>query len=297
MHEPVLLKEVFEVLQPEPKDFFIDATLGMAGHAKKAVEKLSPGGLFLGIDRDPDSFKKGKQKLVEYVKKENLEVDLSFFQTNFTDLPQMIEEVGRKPDCILFDLGFSTFQVFSGKGFSYDQDEPLIMRYDGDVSKLTAARVLNEYDKKKLTQILKQYGEERFAERIADGISKERRKKSFRTTKDLVKAVRKSLPPNYPDKKRPEARVFLALRNFINHEPEDLKKMVEFLPNILSKNGKAAIITFNSLEDRIVKKSFKSLSKDNKVELLTKKPIKPSKKEIDKNNYARSAKIRAIKNK
>jgi 16S rRNA (cytosine1402-N4)-methyltransferase len=297
MHEPVLLKEVFEVLEPKSGDFFVDATLGMAGHAKKAVKKISPGGFFVGIDRDPDSFKKGKQKLAEYVKEENLEVDLSFFQTNFTDLPQVIKELERKPDCILFDLGFSTFQVFSGKGFSYDQDEPLIMRYDGDVSKLTAARVLNEYDKKKLAQILKQYGEERFAERIADGITKQRREESLRTTKDLVKAVRGSLPPNYPSKKRPEARVFLALRNFINHEPEDLKEMVEFLPDVLSKTGKAVIITFNSLEDRIVKKSFKSLSEKGRVELLTKKPIKPSKKEIEKNNYARSAKIRAIKNK
>ena len=297
MHEPVLLKEVFEVLEPKSKDFFIDATLGMAGHAKKAVEKISPKGFLVGIDRDPDSLQKGKQKLIEHVEEENLKVNLSFFQANYTDLPKIINEIGRKPDCILFDLGFSTFQVFSGKGFSYDQDEPLIMRYDGDVSKLTAARVLNEYDKKKLAQILKQYGEERFAERIADGISKERRKKSFRTTKDLVKAVRRSLPSNYPSKKRPEARVFLALRNFINHEPEDLKKMLDFLPDMLSKKGRVAIITFNSLEDRIVKKKFKSFSKKDSMELLTKKPIKPSKKEIEKNNYARSAKIRAIKNK
>jgi 16S rRNA (cytosine1402-N4)-methyltransferase len=297
MHEPVLLKEVFNILKPVPGEFFVDGTLGMAGHAKIAIQKINPNGLFLGLDRDSKSLEEANKILKEYTEEEGIKTKILLSNSNFNELPEVLAnfKVERSPDCILLDLGFSSFQIFSERGFSYDHDEPLIMRYDGDVTALTAARVVNEYDIKKLTEILKIYGEERFSERIAGGIVQSRRKNSLRTTKELKEAVISSLPKNYPNKKRPEARTFLALRNYINHEPEDLKTALNYIPKILAKNGRAGIITFNSLEDKIVKKTFKDLEKNNLVEILTKKPIKPTQGEINKNKRSRSAKLRVIK--
>ena len=295
-HKPVLLKEVFEILKPQPGEFFVDGTLGLAGHATEALKRISPNGLFLGVDRDDQSAKKAEDILVNYTQENEIEkTEIVMIVANFVEVLEKMSKnwTFGKPNCFFLDLGFSSDQIFSGRGFSYDQDEPLIMRYDGDVRKLTAARVVNEYDRKKLSEILREYGEERFADRIADGIVKKRQKKPLRTTKELVEAIRESLPANYPPKKRPEARTFLALRNFINREPEDLKKAMGLIPQAVAKGGRVAVITFNSLEDRIVKKAFKKLSESG-TRLLTKKPITPTRKEISQNNRARSAKLRAI---
>lgn len=296
-HKPVLLKEVFTLLKPVSGEFFVDGTLGMAGHAREALKKISPGGLFLGIERDKDSAERAESILRKEKQKEGVEnIEIIVKVSNFTEIPEIIaqEEISRKPDCLLLDLGFSLNQVFSGKGFSYDQDEPLIMRYDGDVSKLTAARVVNEYDCKTISEILEKYGEERFAKRIAEGIVKKRKEKPLRTTKELAEAVRKAIPQNYPSKARPEARTFFALRNFINEETKDLEKIVDSIPDFMSQGGRAAVITFNSLEDKIVKETFKELSNSGN-RLLTKKPITPTKEEIEENNKSRSAKLRVIK--
>jgi 16S rRNA (cytosine1402-N4)-methyltransferase len=295
-HVPVLLKEVFEILKPVPGEFFIDGTLGLAGHAKVALKKINPEGIFLGIDRDISSIEKAKNIISEHKKEEGIkDVKVIIVSNNFTEIPDIIirNNINRKADCLLLDLGFSSIQVFSGKGFSYDKDEPLIMRYDGDASKLTAARVVNEYDYKKLSNLLKEYGEERFSERIADGIVKKRKNKPIRTTKELSEIIKNSLPSSYLFKARPEARTFFALRNYINEETESLKKILNLIPDIMADKGRAAIITFNSLEDKIVKEIFKELSKKT-ARLLTKKPISPTKEEIVKNNKSRSAKLRAI---
>ncbi len=295
-HKPVLLKEIFGTLEPRPGEFFVDGTLGLAGHAKVALEKISPGGMLLGIDRDEESAEKAKDILLDYEKEKEIEdVEIMVAVANFTELPEILSglQISRKPDCLLLDLGFSSAQIFSGKGFSYDRDEPLIMRYDGDADKLTAARVVNEYDRRKISEILEKYGEERFARRIASGVVKKRKEKPLRTTGELAEAVRESLPKNYPFKIRPEARTFFALRNYINHETDDLKKIMDSVPNIITKGGRVAVITFNSLEDRTVKKSFKELSEKG-ARLLIKKPTSPSKEEIEENNRARSAKLRVI---
>jgi 16S rRNA (cytosine1402-N4)-methyltransferase len=260
------------------------------------LEKIAPGGMFLGIDRDKDSTEKAKDILIDYKEKNGIKgVEIIIATANFTEIPEILFnlDISQKPDCFLLDLGFSSVQVFSGKGFSYDKDEPLIMRYDGDVSKLTAARVVNEYDYKKLSSLLKEYGEERFSQKIADGIVKRRKEKPIRTTKELSEIIKNSLPKNYLFKTRPEARTFFALRNYINKETESLEKILNLIPDIMADKGRAAIITFNSLEDKIVKEIFKELSKKT-ARLLTKKPISPTKEEIGKNNKSRSAKLRAI---
>lgn len=295
-HKPVLLKETFDILDPKPKEFFVDGTLGLAGHAREALVRISPGGIFLGMDRDEESAGRAKDILVNYRDEKKLDAEIIVAAGNFTEVPEIISGmmISRKPDCLLLDLGFSSAQVFSGKGFSYDRDEPLIMRYDGDVRALTAARVVNEYDKKKLSEILKDYGEERFSDRIAGGIVKKRKEKPIRTTGELAVAVKDSLPAKYPFKIRPEARTFLALRNFVNDEIGDLKRIMGLIPEIMAEGGRVAVITFNSLEDRIVKESFRELGRKGAV-LLTKKPISPSMGELKENNRARSAKLRVIK--
>ena len=295
-HIPVLLKEIIEVLDPHPGEFFIDGTLGGAGHTKEIIKKISPGGKLLAIDWDGDTAANGEKTLKEIIKKKSLKVETLTINENFANLKEILKRKKLpKADGLILDLGLSTIELESGKGFSFRKDEPLIMRYDGNVSALTAVRVLSEFDRNQLAEIIKTFGEERFAKRIAERIVEKRKKKPIRTTFELVEAIKDALPRGYRSKIHPATRTFLALRIFINEELGNLKAILNDLPQIVINGGRVAIISFHSLEDRPVKHHFRELVKEGRAELINKKPIIPSEEEIKNNPRSRSAKLRAIR--
>lgn len=293
-HKPVLLNEVIKTLDPRPGEFFVDGTLGEGGHALEIIKRIGRRGKFIGIDLDKESIERFKEKIDDI--SEKVKPKIILIQGNFADIKKFLKKkkLG-KINGLLLDLGFSSHQLESVQGLSFSRNKPLIMRYDKDFSGLTAARVVNEYDEKKLAEIFKRYGEEKFAKRIAQGIAKERRKKPIRTAFDLVEIVKKYTPARYPRRIHPATRVFLALRMFVNKELDNLEKVLSSVPDITKKNARIAVISFNSLEDRIVKTYFKNFYKEGKAEILTKKPITPSKREILENPRSRSAKLRVIK--
>lgn len=292
-HIPVLLKEIIEVLDPKPKETFADCTLGGAGHARQIVKRISPGGRFLGLDWSVYSASNAGQLLRDFIKEENLEVELKVLSSNFANLKQILDRINfPKLDGLILDLGFSSLQL-KGFGFSFAEDEPLVMRYDGDLKGLTAARVVNEFDEKTLARIFSEFGEERLAKRIAHDIAKARREKPIRRTKELAEIVKKSKPAK--SKIHPATKIFMALRIFVNQELKNLEQVLADIPFIMAKGGRVAIISFNSLEDRLVKNCFRNLKQEGYGELISKKPITPSKEEIGNNPRSRSAKLRAIK--
>ncbi len=295
MHQPVLLHEVMEVLQPRQGMFYIDGTIGSGGHASSIIERIAPKGTLLGIDRDPSSVSRAKEYISHVVAEQELDVAVTIREGNFGGLAQIISEYGeRRADVLLIDLGFSSDQLISGKGFSFRKDEPLIMRYDGDAGKETAAQVVNGYPEAKLAEVLKEYGGERSARRIARSIVRTRRKNRIRTTGELVEVINEALSGMYRPKLHPATRTFQALRILVNRELENLEQLLSDIPNIVAPGGRVAIISFHSLEDRLVKQRFKALASTAGAVLLTKKPITPSEGEVKRNPRSRSAKLRAI---
>lgn len=280
MHIPVLLKEVIEILNPKPGEFFIDGTVGSGGHAAEIIKRIGSKGKFLGIDWDENNLN-----------------DLISVHGNFADLPQILKEKKLdKADGLLLDLGMSSEQLeHSGRGFSFMRDEPLIMKYNRESASLTAAEVLNSFGGKELAEIFWKYSEERFSRRIARKIIEERKKKRILTTFDLVEVIKKAVPKNYEKGRiHPATRVFQALRIYINQELENLEKLLKNLDKILKPKGRVAIISFHSLEDRLIKNYFREMAKQGKAEILTKKPFRPSLEEIQKNPRSRSAKLRVL---
>lgn len=284
-HLPVLLKETIEILNPQPGEFFIDGTLDGGGHAKEIIKKISPGGKFLGIDWDRDMIDKfnppaGGQKS-----------QIILVNDNYKNLAMILKNKKlNKADGLLLDLGFSSEQLEqSGRGFSFRKDEPLLMTYS-DKEKPTH-RWLKELKETALTKIIREFGEERQAQKIARAIKKNL---PILTSKKLA-AVVAAVPNNYERGRiHPATRTFQALRLFVNQELENLKKVLDDIFQILNPGGRLAVITFHSLEDRIVKNRFRELTRIEKVALLTKKPIRPTPAEIYKNPRSRSAKLRAL---
>lgn len=291
MHIPVLQKEVLEFLDPKPGENLIDCTIDGGGHAMEILKKISPDGKLLGIDLD----KKMIAALEAKIKSENLN-NLIVAEGNFKNLKKIAEEKKiSNVSGILIDLGWSSIQIEeSGRGFSFLKNEPLDMRYSN--SGMTAAEAVNRLDEKELADIFWQYGEERFSRRIAKKIVEARKKKRILTTFDLVEVVKTSVPRSYErGRLHPATRVFQALRIYVNQELENLKEVLPQAVEILAPEGRLAIISFHSLEDRIVKNFFREAKKEGKLEILTKKPIVPSDEEIKANSRSRSAKLRAIK--
>src|SRR3989344_5579406 len=266
MHIPVFPKEVLQYLDPKPNENFIDCTIGEAGHAIEILKKTSPGGKLLGIDLNDDSLKSS--------------------EFNF-----------RPVQGILFDLGISSEELEkSGRGFSFLRDEPLLMTLRKDIKPddLTAEKIVNNFRTEELEKIFKEYGEERFAGRIAARIAEERKRKRIKTTGELVEIIRKALPAKYKYGKIHFAtRTFQALRIATNDELANLEKALVQALNVLSLRGRLAVISFHSLEDRIVKNFLKERQKNNSVKILTKKPVRPGEEEIAGNPRSRSAKLRA----
>jgi len=292
MHLPVLKKEVLIFLNPQPGQNFIDATVGEGGHAFSILEKIGPRGKLLGIDRDQEII----HNLEIKAQKLKLKNRLILVCQNFSNLKKIAKTYNFFPvHGILFDLGISSWHLEqSQRGFTFKKDEPLDMRYSPKTQKLSAKEILNFWPPSRIEKILKEFGEERFAKKIAKEIEKERKIVPIETTFQLVKIVKKATPGWYQQRKiHPATKTFQALRIAINQELENLKKALPQALEILEKGGRVVIISFHSLEDRIVKNFLKDQSKLGKIKILTKKPVLPTSKEIKLNPRSRSAKLRA----
>lgn len=301
-HISVLLDECIEGLNIKENGIYVDCTLGGAGHSSEILKNLSKEGKLIGIDQDEEALKAASEKLKEY---ENV----LYKHSNFYHIKDILEEleVG-KVDGILMDLGVSSYQLDEkSRGFSYMQNAPLDMRMNKK-SSLDAYEVVNFYDESKLARIIKDYGEERFAKRISNFIVESRENKKIETTGELVDIIKRAIPAKFRrEGPHPAKRTFQAIRIAVNGELEILNKAIEDSVKSLKSGGRIAIITFHSLEDRIVKNKFKELEdpcicpkdfpictcgKEPLVKIITRKPIDPSKEEVEINPRSRSAKLR-----
>ncbi len=291
MHKSVLPKEVIEYLRPLPGENFIDCTLGQGGHSFSILDLTGPSGLVLGIDWDKDSLQRFCAQHPD-LKGQRLVIA----NGNFSQIKAIAEKSGLSPiNGILMDIGLSSWHFEeSGRGFGFTKNEELDMRYDTDV-KESAKDLLNRLDQKEIENILREFGEERFAGSIARRIVADRRKKPFQTTLDLVETIKKSVPTRYHNH-RPHfaTRTFQALRIAVNHELDNLKTALPEAFEILAPGGRLVVISFHSLEDRIVKNRFRELKASANAIILTKKPITPGEEELTVNPRSRSAKLRAI---
>lgn len=288
-HIPVLQKEVIENLKPQKNENFIDATLGYAGHAKEILEKISPNGQLLGIDQDNEAIQAAQKNLEKYKDR------LALTHSNFNKLGLIVRYWPVKSiDGILIDLGASTPQLTGGRGFSFMVNAPLDMRMNPKAQHITAEKILNEYSQKDLLKIFRELGEDRFAFQIARKIVDVRQKKRIEKTFDLVEIIKSATPPAYrfSHKTHFATNIFRALRMEVNQELDNLKSVLPQAVKILSSGGRIGIITFHSLEDRIVKQFLRD---NEELEVLTSKPIIPTPNEIINNPPSRSAKLRVAK--
>jgi len=291
-HVPVLLKEVIDYLNPQANENFIDATVGEGGHALTILKLIEPNGRLLGIDLSKEII-----RIIAKIKNENekLKDRLILVNDSYANLEKIVSKNDFKPvHGILFDLGMCSWHLeASGRGFSYLRDEPLDMRFTPK-NDLTAAEIINFWEIKKIENILKEFGEEKYAYRISLAIKEARKKERIVGTQQLVNILKRVLPKNY-DKKRIHfaTRTFQALRIAVNDELQIIENGIKQAIKILEPGGKIAVISFHSLEDRIVKNIFREKAKIGELNILTKKPISPCSEEIRNNSRSRSAKLRA----
>jgi 16S rRNA (cytosine1402-N4)-methyltransferase len=285
-HYSVLHQEVSEFSKLIEEGIFVDATVGGGGHSY-LILKQNPNLKLVGLDKDGFALKVAKERLKE------LEDRIILIKSSFKDLDKVLQSLQiEEINGILFDFGVSTFQLKLERGFSFQREEFLDMRMD-TTQKLTAYDVVNYYKEQDLYNIIKIYGEEKFASKIAKSIVEYRRKKKIETTKELADIVYKCYPPNLRHGKiHPATRTFQAIRIEVNNELKDIEEGLEKAINLLVKNGIIMTISFHSLEDRIVKNMFKKYKELKFLEILTKKPITPSDEEIKENPASRSAKLR-----
>lgn len=294
IHIPVLVDEVIQYLDPKSNENFVDATIDGGGHTMAILEKNKPEGKVLGIDLDKTLLENLKFK----IKNLHLENRVILVQGNFKNLKEIIKNTcpdwNQKVNGVLFDLGMSSWQLEeSGKGFSFKRNEPLDMRFDSS-QELTAKDIVNYWPEYEIEKILREYSEERYARKIAKEIVSERQKKPIFTTFELVEVIKKAVPRNYERGRiHPATRTFQALRIATNQELENLRLVLPQAMEVLKENGRIVVISFHSLEDRIVKNFFREKAKEEKLKILTKKPVRASEEEIQKNPRAHSAKLRA----
>src|SRR3989344_1567662 len=282
-HIPVLLNEVIEYLDPKPGEFIIDGTINGGGHTREILRRISPGGTLLGVDWDSE--------LIAQTKSEFKGEKVVLAAGNYADLPEILRQNWLpRADGLLLDLGFSSSQLQTGRGLRFPKDETLQMTYDPEAE--PAWRLVNELREPELISVIRELGGERFAGRIARAIKVAKP----RTTKELRGAIVSAVPRGYERGRiDPATRTFQAIRIFVNRELDNLKMVIAELSQILNPGGRAVILTFHSLEDAIVKNGFRNMAKEGACELLTKKPISPTREEILQNPRSRSAKLRAIK--
>ena len=310
-HIPVLLNEVVEIINPKQGENLIDGTIGGGGHAEAILEKTSPDGKLLGIDLDDEAIIASKRKLEKYSKR------IILAKGNFTDFAEFEKEYNFSPINIFFlDLGISSRQLNNeALGISFLKNAPLDMRMGGynyrTDNKKTAEDVINNFSEEKIVSILKNYGEERYAKNIASEIIKERKIKRIVNTQQLVEIISEAVPGRYKNQRIHFAtRTFQALRIAVNSELENLEAVLPQVLENMEVGGRIAVISFHSLEDRIVKRFFQKESKDcicnpevpvcvcghkKRLEVITKKPITASKEEVSRNPRSRSAKLRVAR--
>lgn len=287
-HIPVLTKEVIQFLAPRKNENFIDATIGFGGHAEEILKRTAPGGRLLGIDQDSVALAAAKKKLKKFIPR------VDFIQTNFSEIGLIIRKWHKEINGILFDLGVSSYQLTSmDRGFSFQQDSPLDMRMSPESQRLTAQDIVNYWDKNRLKKIFWEMGEEPMSGRIAQEIIIARNKKPIETTNDLVTVIEKAIPRKIQNtrKKHFATNIFRALRMEVNQELPNLRSALKQSKQILSPGGRLVIISFHSLEDRLVKNFFRE---NEELKILTDKPVVPTEKEIKNNPRSRSAKLRAV---
>ena len=293
-HIPVLLKEIIENLNINGSDIVLDGTINGGGHSEVFCKKLSKEGLLIGIDRDSNALKKARKKLSV------LDCNIFLWEGNFRDLDIAISESGVKNiDKSLFDLGLSSNQLeSSGRGFSFLKCEPLIMTFNPNPKEedITAMDIVNDWEENNISDIIYGYGEERFSRRIAKGIVEARKEKPIKTTTELVEIIEKSIPARYRVGRRIHCatKTFQALRTAVNDEIQSAKQGIEKAIDYTNKGGVVAVITFHSIEDRMVKNLFKEQKEKGVCKILTKKPIVPGDEEIKDNPRSRSAKLRIV---
>jgi len=296
-HIPVLAKEVLKYLDPKENENFIDCTIGEGGHASLILKNNGPSGKVLGIDLDPNQIE--NCKLLVKDKR------LILINGSYVHIKNIVEKIKfESVNGILLDLGYSSWQTEkSKKGFSFQKDEPLDMRYDSRIlldkfqteSHLTAKKIVNEWAQNKIEGILKEYGEERFSRQIAKKIIEKRQTKKIESTSQLVEIIKMAIPYKFRHSKIHFAtRTFQALRIAVNDELNNLSKVLPDIVSVLSSEGRIAIISFHSLEDRIVKNFFKEKEKQGNIKILTKKPIMAQTDELEANPRSRSAKLRVF---
>lgn len=302
-HKPVLLNETIEHLNIRPDGVYVDGTLGGGGHSLEIARRLSQKGRIIGIDRDQNAIKAASKRLEPFKDR------VIIMHGNFADMRQLVSQAGyRKVDGILLDLGVSSHQLDEvERGFSYMKDAPLDMRMDTG-QPVTARDIVNRYPKEELARIIKEYGEERWASRIASFIVEQREKGPIETTGQLVDIIKSAIPAAARRKgPHPAKRTFQALRIEVNNELGILDKAIKEGIEILNRSGRFCIISFHSLEDRAVKDAFRELEKpcicprefpvcncgrQPTIKVVTKKPVVPGQKEIEQNPRARSARLR-----
>ncbi len=287
MHIPVLLEEVLQYLALAPGKFVIDGTVNGGGHARAILSQIGSNGKVLGIDWDESIVRKWE---VGSEKNENI----TAIHGNYADLPAILKERNLpKADALLLDLGFSSGQLdLSGRGFSFERDEPLLMTYDKGSEPV--AVLLRKTPERELMSIIRDYGEERYAVQIARAIVVREKQAPIMTSKELAETISAAVPKSYERGRiHPATRTFQALRIYANGELENLRRVILELPQIVHAGGRVVIISFHSLEDRIVKTMFREMVAHGALEILTKKPIVASEKEIAANPRSRSAKLRA----
>lgn len=291
IHKPVLLREVMNIFDPRPGEYYIDATINGGGHAKAILEEILPDGKLLGIDLDDKILEETEFKF----KNSKFKNNITLVCDNYANIKYIARKYNfNKISGILLDLGFSSYHVEeSQKGFSFLRDEPLDMRYSKENYE-TAEKIINNYPEKTIENILREYGEERFSTSIARRIVESRKRKKITRTSELVRVIRESVPRAYLKNRIHFAtKTFQALRIAVNKELDNLKTGLEDSLDILSPSGKIIVISFHSLEDRIVKNFLKNQLKGENISILTDKPITASFEEIKENPRSRSAKLRA----
>lgn len=303
-HEPVLLKETVDALDIKDNGIYVDCTVGGAGHSIEILRRMGPEGKLVAIDQDQNALVAATEKLKEY------KDQVYFIKCNYAYLDQILDSLNiDKVDGVLMDIGVSSHQLDEGeRGFSYHQEAELDMRMDRD-QELTAKIVVNTYPKEDLERIFWNYGEEKWGMRIAEFIVNRREEKEIETTTELVEIIKAAIPKAMRMDKHPGKKVFQALRIEVNKELDVLETGIQSAVERLKIGGRLAIITFHSLEDRIVKNNFKELSrgctcppefpvcvcnKKEKVKVINRKPITATKEELEKNIRARSAKLRVL---
>ena len=305
VHKSIMLEEVIESLAIKPNGIYVDGTLGGAGHSSEIVKRLGEDGRLIGIDQDGEAIEAATKRLKPYKDK------VTIVRSNYAQMKEVLRDLGiHKVDGILLDLGVSSYQLDNAeRGFTYREDVPLDMRMDQRQTK-TAKDIVNDYSEIDLYRIIRDYGEDKFAKNIAKHIVQARQKAPIETTGQLIEVIKAAIPKKVrATGGHPAKKTFQAIRIELNHELDVLKNNLEDMIDLLNDEGRIAIITFHSLEDRIVKNIFRTSERPcicppefpvcvcgrvSKGKVITRKPIVPGKEELEENSRSKSAKLRVF---